>query len=142
MRVNRVVIAGYVSKKPELRYFPSGTPVANVPGGRERPIRRGQRGNTELTNWHSLFYRKLADVPQPLKKGNNVYVGGRIEQRQVIAREGSKPRTVLEIVVSQCHVIAPARRGNKAAESGVGRNAANGSRIVGSGGENDWPIAG
>ena len=35
----------------------------------------------ELTNWHSLsFYGKLADVPQPLKKGDNLYVDGRIEQ--------------------------------------------------------------
>jgi single-stranded DNA-binding protein len=36
----------------------------------------------ELTNWHSLsFYGKLADVARALKRGDNKYVDGRIEQR-------------------------------------------------------------
>ena len=59
-----------------------------------------------------------------------------------IARAGSKTRTVHEIVVSQCHVIAPVRRGNKAAESAVGKDAANRSTSTGAGVENDWPVAG
>jgi single stranded DNA-binding protein len=103
-------------------------------------------GNGEtrgLTNWHSLsFYGKLADVAQALKKGDNVYVDGRIEQRQFIAREGGKPRTVHEIVVSRCYVIAPVRRGNKAGESVAGKNAANASLSAAAGVENDWTVAG
>jgi single stranded DNA-binding protein len=103
----------------------------------------GSRQTREHTNWRSLsFYGKLADVAQTLKKGDNVYVDGRIEQRQFIARDGSKPRTVHEIVVSQCHVIAPIRGGNKSADMAVGRNAANGSVSTGAGVENDWPVAG
>src|SRR5437870_4794965 len=30
MQMNRVEIAGYVTKKPEVRHLPSGTPVASV----------------------------------------------------------------------------------------------------------------
>jgi single-strand DNA-binding protein len=143
MQMNRVVIAGYVSKKPTVRHLPSGTPVANVRVGESVRHADGSGETQELTNWHSLsFYGKLADVAQALKKGDNVYVDGRIEQRQFIARDGNKPRTVHEIVVSQCHVIAPVRRGNKAVESAAGKNSVNGSRIAGAGVENDWPIAG
>ena len=99
---------------------PSGTPVARVRAS-DTPMTAEKK---ELTNWHSLsFYGKLADVAQALKKGDNVYVDGRIEQRQIIARDGSKPRTVHEIVVSQCHLIAPVRRRNKAAESAIGIDA-------------------
>jgi single-strand DNA-binding protein len=142
MQMNRVVIAGYVSKTPDLRRLPSGTPVANVRVGES--VRYADGGETrELTNWHSLsFYGKLASVAQALKKGDSIYVDGRIEQRQFVARDGGKPRTVYEIVVSQCHVIAPLRRGSKAAESAVEKNAANGSVSAGAGVENDWPIAG
>jgi single-strand DNA-binding protein len=97
MQMNRVVIAGYVSKKPEVRRLPSGTPVANVRVGESVRHAHGSEETRELTNWHSLsFYGKLADVAQALKRGDNVYVDGRIEQRQFIARDGSKPRTVHE----------------------------------------------
>ena len=142
MQMNRVVIAGYVSKTPEVRRLPSGTPVANVRVGESVRYAEG-RETRELTNWHSLsFYGKLADVAQTLKKGDNIYADGRIEQRQFTARDGSKPRTVYEIVVSQCHVIAPLRRGSKSADSAVGRNAANGSQPAVAGVENDSPVAG
>src|SRR6267142_5488794 len=107
MQMNRVVIAGYVSKTPEVRRLPSGTPVANVQVGESVRYADGSGETRELTNWHSLsFYGKLADVAQALKTGDNVYVDGRIEQRQLIARDGSKPRTVHEVVVSQRHLIA------------------------------------
>ena len=142
MQMNRVVIAGYVSKKPEVRHLPSGTPVANVRVGETIRYADGSGETRELTNWHSLsFYEKLADVAEALKKATT-YVDGRIEQRQFIGRDGSNPRTVHEILVSQCHVIAPVRRGNKAAESAVGKDAANRSTSTGAGVENDWPVAG
>jgi len=142
MQMNRVAIAGYVSKTPEVWHLPSGTPIANVRVGEN--VRRADGGETrELTNWHSLsFYGKLAGVAQTLEKGDNIYVDGRIEQRQFIARDGSKPRTVYEIVVSQCHVIAPLQRGSKSADTAAGKNAANRSQPAGAGVESDWPVAG
>jgi len=141
MQMNRVVIAGYVSKTPEVRRLPSGTPVANVRVG-ESVYADGVEAR-ELTNWHNLsFYGKFADVAQTLKKGDNIYVDGRIEQRQFNARDGSKPRTVYEIVVSQCHVVAPLRRGSKSADTAAARNVADGSQPTGPGVENDWPVAG
>lgn len=30
MQRNRIELAGYISAKPEVRYLPSGTPVANA----------------------------------------------------------------------------------------------------------------
>ena len=141
MQMNRVVIAGYVSKKPEVQHLPSGNRVANVRVGESVRYADGSGETRELTNWHSLsFCGKLADVAQALKKGDNVYVDGRIEQRQFIARYGSTPLRVHEIVVSQCHVIAPVRSGNKA--DSAGKNAANGSMNASAGVENDWPVAG
>jgi single-strand DNA-binding protein len=143
MQMNSVVIAGYIPKTAEVKHLPSGTPVAHVRVGESVRYGDGSDETRELTNWHSLsFYGKPADVAQSLKKGDNVYVNGRIEQRRFIARDGNKPRTVHEIVVSHCHVIAPVRRGNKAAESAVGKDAANRSTSTGAGVENDWPVSG
>src|SRR6266496_267357 len=117
MQIKRVVIAVYVSKRAEVRHRLSGTPVTNVQVGESIRYADGCGETRELTNFRSLsFCRKLADVAQSLKKADNVYVDGRIEQRQFIARDRSKARTMHEIVVRQCHVIAPVRRGNKAGE--------------------------
>src|SRR5260221_11370972 len=130
MQMNRVVIAGYVSKTAQVRRFPSGTAVAHVRVGESVRYADGSGETREHTNWHHLsFYGKLANVAQALKKGYNVYVDGRIEQRQLIARDGSKPQTVHEIAVSQCHVIAPVRRGSKAADTAAGKNTVNGSPL-------------
>src|SRR5213592_2684492 len=99
MQMNRVVIAGYVSKTAEVKHLPSGIPVAHVRVGESVRYADGGGETRELTNWHSLsFYGKLADVGQALKKGDNIYVDGRIEQRQFIGRDGSKPRAVHELV--------------------------------------------
>jgi single-strand DNA-binding protein len=140
MQMNRVVIAGSVSKTVEVGHLASGTSVAHVRVGESVRYADGSGKTRELTNWHSLsFYGQLADVAQALKKGDNIYVDGQIEQREFIGRDGS--RTVHEILVSQCHVTAPVRRGNKAAESAAGKNAGNGSGSTGAEVENDWPLA-
>ena len=65
MQMNRVVIAVYVSKKPEVRRLPSGTPVANVRVGESVRYADGSGETRELTNWHSLsFYGKLPISPR------------------------------------------------------------------------------
>jgi single-strand DNA-binding protein len=75
MQMNRVVIAGCVSKAADVRHLPSGTPVAHVRVGETVRYADDSGGKKELTNWHSLsFYGKLADVAQALKKGDNIYV--------------------------------------------------------------------
>jgi len=103
MQMNRVVIADYVSKTAQVRRLPSGTAVANVRVGESVRYADGSGETREHKNWHNLsFYGKLADIAQALKKGDNVYVDGRIEQRQFTPRDGSKQRTVHEIVVRQC----------------------------------------
>jgi single-strand DNA-binding protein len=130
MQMNRVVIAGYVTKKPEAHYLPSGTPVANVLVGESSRYEDGSGETKEHTNWHSLsFYGKLAQVALALEKGDNVYINGRIEQRQFTPRDGSKARVVHEIVVTQCHVIAPPIRSASGTESVPGTDVVDGTPI-------------
>jgi single-strand DNA-binding protein len=76
MQMNRVVIAAYVTKKPECRYLPSGTPVANVRVGESVRYADGSGETREHTNWHSLsFYGNLAHFALALEKGDNVVCG-------------------------------------------------------------------
>jgi len=63
VQMNRVVVAGFLAKKPESRYLPSGTAVSNARVGESSRYRDGNGEIKQHTNWHSLsFYGGLADV--------------------------------------------------------------------------------
>ena len=109
MQNNRVELAGYLAVKPELRYLPSGTKVANARLGETYRV-SGTDGKLQShTNWHSLvFYNDVADVAITYEQGENIFVVGTIQQRKYTPADGS-PRTVHEIHVRSCHLIAAPR---------------------------------
>jgi len=145
MQMNRVEIAGHLAKRPEVRYLPSGTPVANVRLGQTYRFQDGSRQWQERTNWHSLsFYGDLSKVALTFDKGENIFVEGTIEQREFTPKDGAK-RVVNEIIVRHCHLIAPARgvASSAAAASGAAaRNAASNPGMEGAppSDDDDWPV--
>lgn len=105
MQDNQVILAGYLGSKPELRYLPSGTPIANVRMAQSYEYEKNRR-TEEHTNWFNLvFYGDLAAVAMKFNKGDNIHVTAVLEQRQWEAKTGGK-RTVYEVVVHKCHRIA------------------------------------
>ena len=117
MQMNRVEVAGYLVKKPEIRYLPSGMPVANARLGQTYRFQDNSQQWHERTNWHSLsFYGDLSKLAATFEKGENVFVEGTIEQREFVPKDGAK-RIVNEIVVRYCHVIA--QRGAATASNGA-----------------------
>jgi len=63
---------------------PSGTPVATVRVGESIRYADGSGRNEEHTNWHSLSFDRKGrrHRPESREKATNVYVDGRIQQRQ------------------------------------------------------------
>src|SRR5215210_2171965 len=109
MQQNRFQVAGYLAAKPELRYLPSGMKVANARLGETYRYKRKDQQVETHTNWHRLtFYDTLADIALTFDQGDNVFAEGNIQQRQYTPADGSK-RTVNEVVVKSCHLIAPSR---------------------------------
>lgn len=113
MQKNRIELAGFLAAKPELRYLPSGTPVANARLGQTYTYTAAD-GSKEHTNWFNLsFYGNLAPVGLTYEKGDNVDLTGTLQQREFTPRDGSK-RIVYEVIVQRCHLIAAPR--SKSAE--------------------------
>lgn len=109
MQKNRIELAGYLADKPQVRYMPSGTPVANV--RMAEGYRYTDRNNQaqEHTNWHSLvFYGDLADIAVTYEKGENIFVEGTLQTRKFTPKDGS-PRTVYEIIARSVYLIAKPR---------------------------------
>jgi single-strand DNA-binding protein len=138
MQMNRIEIAGYLTKKPEIRFLPSGTPVANARLGQSYRYQDSNHKWVEHTNWHSLsFYGDLANVAVSFDKGENLYVEGTIEQREFTPKDGSM-RTINEVVVRHCHVIAPAKQAVAAGTNSTAREAV--PAAGGSDHDDDWPV--
>ena len=104
--VNKAILIGNLGSDPEVKYTPSGVPVANVSLATNESWtdRSGER--QERTEWHRLvFWRKLAEiVGQYLRKGSKVYVEGRIETRSWEDQSGQK-RYTTEIVVNDMQML-------------------------------------
>jgi single-strand DNA-binding protein len=110
MQRNRFEVIGYLAVKPALRRLPSGTPVANVRLGESYRYQDPDGKSQQQTNWHNLsFYGDLSRVAMTFEKGDNIFVEGTIEQRQFTPNGDGAQRTVHEVVVRNCHLIAAPR---------------------------------
>jgi single-strand DNA-binding protein len=109
MQMNRIELAGYLAAKPELRYLPSGTKVANARLGETYHF-AGKDGKPQShTNWHSLvFYNDVADIAVTYEQGENIHVEGSLQQRKFTPADGAT-RTIHEVHVKACHVITASR---------------------------------
>lgn len=95
--LNRIVLIGRLTRDPELRYVPSGHPVASFTLAVDRPFvnQQGERGTDFID---VVAWRRLAEqVTQHLNKGRLVAVEGRLQIRSYETQDGQK-RKVAEVV--------------------------------------------
>jgi len=88
--LNKVMLIGNVGSEPEIRMTPSGSKVAKLSVATNRVYQDRTGQQQERTDWHRLtFFGKLADiVEQWVKKGDRLFVEGRIEYSQTQDDQG------------------------------------------------------
>ena len=93
--INRVILVGYLGGDPESRYTPSGTAVANFNVATNESRKNSDGGFEDHTEWHRcvLFGKSAETATQYLKKGQMVYVEGRLRTRSWEDKEGNKRNT-------------------------------------------------
>lgn len=104
--VNKVILVGNLGRDPEVRYLPSGDPVANVTIATSSKF-KGKDGNmVEETEWHRVtFFGKLAEiVGQYLKKGRSIYVEGRIKTRKYTDKDGVE-KYATDIIANEMQML-------------------------------------
>lgn len=94
--VNKVILIGNATRDTELRQTQSGKSVSNIRLATNRKV-NGQ----ELTQFHTIVcWDTLAETTSIyVKKGDPLYVEGRLEYRSFQDEEG-KERGVCEIIAS------------------------------------------
>ncbi len=104
---NRVELIGNLTRDPELRYTPNGAAVCTFGLATNRTyVTEGER--KEEVDFHRLVaWNKLAELcNQLLKKGNKVFISGRLQTRQWEGQDGIQ-RNVTEIVVEDMILLTP-----------------------------------
>jgi single-strand DNA-binding protein len=123
----QITIAGNLVDDPELRFTPSGQPVAKFRVA--STPRFLDKSTNEWKDGDSLFltcnvWRQAAEnVAESLTRGTRVIVSGRLRQRSYETKEGEK-RTVYEVEVDD---VGPSLRNASAKVNRVARNGSGGS---------------
>jgi single-strand DNA-binding protein len=116
MYLNKAMIAGNLTRDPELKALPSGISVTSFSVATNR-VWKDQDGNKkEQADYHNIvvFGRQAETAAQYLKKGQTVLVEGRIQTRSWDADDGSK-RYRTEIVADKVQFGPKAGAGGESA---------------------------
>ena len=98
--INRVVLVGNLTRDPELRHTPSGTPVCKLRiavNTRQKDAATGQWGDKPNYFDVTVWGNQAESSAQYLSKGRPVAIDGRLDWREWDAEDGSK-RQAVEII--------------------------------------------
>ncbi len=129
-----ITVVGNLVDDPELRFTPSGAPVANfriasTPRTFDRQTNEWKDGDT-LFLACAVWRQAAENVAESLTRGMRVIVQGRLKSRQYETREGEK-RTVFEIDVEE---VGPSLRSASAKVTKTTRSGGGGGGYSGGGG--------
>lgn len=113
MDLNQVSLIGYVSKTPEHKSLDNDTGVTRVHVATNYSWKDAQSGDRkEKVNFHTIIaWNNLANIINKyVKKGDRVYVEGRIDYRNFVSKDG-QPKYVTDIVADKMIMLtAPKQR--------------------------------
>jgi single-strand DNA-binding protein len=128
--LNKVMLIGNLGKDPEVKYTPSGTPVAKLTVATNERFKDKDGQWADRTEWHNVvLWQRLAEIAgEYLKKGGKVYVEGRLQTRSWEDKQTNQKRYMTEIVASDLVLLGGRGEG--------GGDFSSGSRGASAGGNN------
>ena len=86
------MIYGNLTRDPEMRALPNGTPVTSFSVATNRVYKDKSGAKQESVDFHNIvvFARQAETVSQYLRKGSPVFVEGRIQTRSWDDKDGTK----------------------------------------------------
>jgi single-strand DNA-binding protein len=105
--VNKVTLLGNLGKDPEVKFLPSGQAVANFTIATSDRYKDKAGEWQDRTEWHNVVaYARTAEIVRDyVKKGNKVYVEGRLTTRSWDDKDSGKKVYRTEIVVNDLVLI-------------------------------------
>src|SRR6201986_3335026 len=121
--VNKVILVGNLGKDPEVKYTPSGVPVAKFSlATNERYKDKGGEWQ-DRTEWHNLVaYQRTAEIIRDyVKKGNKLYIEGRIQTRSWDDKTSGEKKYRTEIIIGELVLLSGRGEGESGGGGGYSR---------------------
>lgn len=107
-----MILIGNLGRDPEITRLESGVKKASFSLATTEVYRNKEGEKVSHTEWHNIvLWRGLAEVAENyLKKGNTVFVEGRIRKREYEDKDGVK-RYVTDILGDNMTMLSSGQRG-------------------------------
>jgi len=127
--VNKVILIGNLGKDPEVKYTPSGTPVAKLTLATNERYKDKEGQWQDRTEWHNIvLWQRLAEIAgEYLKKGGKVYIEGRLQTRSWDDKTTNQKKYMTEVVASDLVLLGG--RGEAGGDSARGAAASAGTNF-------------
>lgn len=113
---NKVILVGNLTKDPELRYTPSGTPVTTLRLASTQKYKSGDESKEDTLFIDVVVFGRQAETcSQYLSKGRTVLAEGRLQERRWETDDGQK-RSKTEVVAQNIRFL-----GGKGDQGGGGQ---------------------
>jgi single-strand DNA-binding protein len=121
---NRVVLAGNLTRDPELRFTNDGIPVCSF----GLAVNRVRSRSEEVDFFNISAWRELGEtIANYKKKGDPILLEGRLQYRTWEAQDGSK-RSAVDVVADNVQFLGRAGESDDGASSGGGQDRRGGGR--------------
>jgi single-strand DNA-binding protein len=116
--MNKIMLIGNLGRDPDMSYTTSGTAVTKFTLAVNRVTRAGGERKEETEWFNIVAWNQLAETCNNyLKKGQKVFVEGRIQQRKYTDKNGVE-RSAMDIVINEMEMLTP--KGQTGAGVGAG----------------------
>ena len=111
--VNKVILIGNLTRDPEIKTTPKGTAVSQISLAINRKYKVGEEVKEETTFVDVELWGRLAEIAgEYAKKGNPLYIEGRLKQDSWDDKETGKKRTKM-LVVGETLQLLGGRQGGE-----------------------------
>ena len=121
--VNKVILIGNLGQDPESRFTPQGTAVTSFSIATNES-RKGQNGDIkEHTEWLriEMFGKRAETANEYMRKGNTVYIEGRLKTDEWEDKETGQKRRATKIQCDNFTMLG--RRGDNQSQGGEQQSA-------------------
>ena len=118
--MNKIMLIGNLGRDPEMSYTNSGKAVTKFSLAVSRRYKSSQSGERqEETEWFNIVaWENLAETCNTyLKKGQKVFIEGRVTMRKYTDREGIQ-RTAVDVIASDMEMLTPKSQQESAPSGG------------------------
>ncbi|PIQ49092.1 MAG: single-stranded DNA-binding protein [Cytophagales bacterium CG12_big_fil_rev_8_21_14_0_65_40_12] len=123
--VNKVILVGNLGKDPEVRHLENGRAVANFSLATSETYKNKQGEKVTNTEWHNIvLWSPIAEIAEKfLKKGNQVYIEGKLTTRSWDDQDGNK-RYTTEVVGNNLTLLGAKSDGDSGGSSNMSQSSA------------------